>query len=119
MLCGPPLKRASPPLGLPDSSEFHCQMSERHYRVIRQSHESTYFNLRTRARFWIAFPALGPRRLKGLPSRKTLRPLLRVKIQTEFMETQMNSVNEQAKILSEIYSKATQDAMKISPSTWV
>jgi len=35
-----------------------------------------------------------------------------VKIQTEFMETQMNSFNEQAKILGEIYSKAAQDAMK-------
>jgi hypothetical protein len=35
-----------------------------------------------------------------------------VKIQTEFMETQMHSFNEQAKILGEIYSKAAQDAMK-------
>jgi hypothetical protein len=35
-----------------------------------------------------------------------------VKIQTEFMETQMNSFNEQAKILCEIYVKAAQDAMK-------
>ena len=35
-----------------------------------------------------------------------------VKIQTEFMETQMNSFNEQAKILGEIYNKAAQDAMK-------
>jgi len=35
-----------------------------------------------------------------------------VKIQTEFIETQMNSFNEQAKILGEIYSKAAQDAMK-------
>jgi hypothetical protein len=35
-----------------------------------------------------------------------------VKIQTEFMETQMNSFNEQAKILCEIYVKAGQDAMK-------
>ena len=34
-----------------------------------------------------------------------------VKIQTEFMEAQMNSFNEQAKILSEIYPKAAQDAM--------
>jgi len=34
------------------------------------------------------------------------------KIQTEFMETQMNSFNEQAKILGEIYSKAAQDATK-------
>ena len=34
-----------------------------------------------------------------------------VKIQTEFMETQMNSFNEQAKILGEIYSKAARDAM--------
>ncbi len=35
-----------------------------------------------------------------------------VKIQTEFMETQMNSFNEQAKLLSEIYTKAAKDAMK-------
>jgi len=40
-----------------------------------------------------------------------------VKIQTEFMETQMNSFNEQAKILGEIYSKAAQDAMKMRSST--
>ena len=30
-----------------------------------------------------------------------------VKIQTEFMEAQMNSFNEQAKILGEIYTKAS------------
>ena len=35
-----------------------------------------------------------------------------VKIQTEFMEAQMNSFNEQAKVLSEIYTKAAKDAMK-------
>ena len=35
-----------------------------------------------------------------------------VKIQTEFMQTQMNSFNEQAKILGEIYTKAAEDAMK-------
>jgi hypothetical protein len=35
-----------------------------------------------------------------------------VKIQTEFMEMQMKSFNEQAKVLSEIYTKAAQDAMK-------
>jgi hypothetical protein len=35
-----------------------------------------------------------------------------VKIQTEFMETQMKSFNEQARGLSEIYAKAAQDAMK-------
>jgi hypothetical protein len=35
-----------------------------------------------------------------------------VKIQIEFMETQMNSFNEQAKTLGEIYSKAAQDALK-------
>jgi hypothetical protein len=35
-----------------------------------------------------------------------------VKIQTEFMEAQMNSFNEQAKILGEIYTKAAGDAMK-------
>ena len=35
-----------------------------------------------------------------------------VKIQTEFMATQMRSFNEQAKILGEIYSKAAADAMK-------
>ena len=37
-----------------------------------------------------------------------------VKIQTEFMEMQMNSFNEQAKILSEIYTNAAKDAMKRS-----
>ena len=36
-----------------------------------------------------------------------------VKIQTEFMEKQMNSFNEQAKVLSEIYPKAAKDAMKV------
>jgi hypothetical protein len=35
-----------------------------------------------------------------------------VKIQTEFMEKQINSFNEQAKILSEIYTNAGKDAMK-------
>jgi hypothetical protein len=35
-----------------------------------------------------------------------------VKIQTDFMEAQMNSFNDQAKILGEIYTKAAQDAMK-------
>jgi hypothetical protein len=35
-----------------------------------------------------------------------------VKIQTEFMEAQMNSFNEQAKILGEIYAKAAEDSMK-------
>lgn len=35
-----------------------------------------------------------------------------VKIQTRFMEAQMNSFNDQAKILGEIYSKAAQDAIK-------
>ena len=35
-----------------------------------------------------------------------------VKIQTEFMETQMNSFNEQARVLGEIYGKAAEDAMK-------
>src|SRR6516165_5632344 len=34
------------------------------------------------------------------------------KIQTEFMQMQMNSFNEQAKILGEIYTNAAQDAMK-------
>jgi hypothetical protein len=33
-----------------------------------------------------------------------------VKIQTEFMEVQMNSFNEQAKILGEVYAKAAEDA---------
>ena len=37
-----------------------------------------------------------------------------MKIQTEFMEAQMNSFNEQAKLLSEIYAKAAKDAMKTS-----
>ncbi len=35
-----------------------------------------------------------------------------VRIQTEFMQTQMNSFNEQAKVLSEIYIKAAEDATK-------
>jgi hypothetical protein len=35
-----------------------------------------------------------------------------VKIQIEFMETQMNSFNEQAKILGEIYTKAAAETMK-------
>jgi hypothetical protein len=35
-----------------------------------------------------------------------------VKIQTEFMDTQMNSFNEQAKILGEMYTNAAEDAMK-------
>jgi hypothetical protein len=35
-----------------------------------------------------------------------------IKIQTEFMEAEMNSFNEQAKILREIYTNAAQDAMK-------
>jgi Phasin protein len=35
-----------------------------------------------------------------------------VKIQTEFMEAQLNSFNEQAKTLSEMYTKAAADAMK-------
>jgi Phasin protein len=37
-----------------------------------------------------------------------------VKIQTEFMDTQMNSFSEQAKILGEIYANAAKDAMKPS-----
>jgi hypothetical protein len=35
-----------------------------------------------------------------------------VKIQTAFMETQIKSFNEQARVLSEIYTKAAEDAMK-------
>jgi len=35
-----------------------------------------------------------------------------VKIQTEFMEMRMKSFNEQARVLSEIYTKAAGDAMK-------
>jgi Phasin protein len=35
-----------------------------------------------------------------------------VKIQTEFMENQMNSFSEQAKILGETYTKAAEDAVK-------
>ena len=35
-----------------------------------------------------------------------------VRIQTEFMETQMNSFNEQTKILGETYTNAAKDAMK-------
>src|SRR5215469_4221691 len=34
-----------------------------------------------------------------------------VKIQTEFMQTQMKSFNEQAKVLGEIYAKAAKDAV--------
>jgi hypothetical protein len=34
-----------------------------------------------------------------------------VKLQTEFMGTQMNSFNQQAKVLSETYTKAAEDAM--------
>jgi len=37
-----------------------------------------------------------------------------VKIQTEFMERQMNSFSEQAKVIGEIYTKAAQDATKRS-----
>ena len=35
-----------------------------------------------------------------------------VKLETEFMGTQMNLFNEQAKVVSEIYTKAAEDAMK-------
>jgi hypothetical protein len=35
-----------------------------------------------------------------------------VRIQTEFMQAQMNSFNEQAKIIGEIYGKAGEDAMR-------
>jgi hypothetical protein len=35
-----------------------------------------------------------------------------VKLQTEFMGTQMNSFNEQSKVLGETYTKAAEDAMK-------
>jgi hypothetical protein len=35
-----------------------------------------------------------------------------VKLQTEFMGTQMNSFNEQSKVLSETYTKAAEDAMR-------
>jgi hypothetical protein len=35
-----------------------------------------------------------------------------VKIQTDFMATQMNSFKEQAKVLGEIYTKAAEDAVK-------
>ena len=36
-----------------------------------------------------------------------------VKLQTEFMESQMKSFNEQARVLGgEIYTKAAEDAMK-------
>jgi hypothetical protein len=40
------------------------------------------------------------------------RKALSVKIQTEFMETQVKSFNDQARVISEIYAKAAQDAMK-------
>ena len=36
-----------------------------------------------------------------------------VKLQTQFMGAQMNSFNEQAKILGEIYANAAKDAMKV------
>ena len=80
MLCELPLKQASHPLALPDSSEFRSRMSEKHCRVMPQNAESHFQEV--------------------------------VKIQTEFMATQMNSFNEQAKILGEVYSKAAQDAVK-------
>jgi hypothetical protein len=35
-----------------------------------------------------------------------------VRIQTEFMQAQMISFNEQARVLGEIYGKAAEDAMK-------
>jgi hypothetical protein len=35
-----------------------------------------------------------------------------VKIQTEFMDMQWKSFNEQARVLTEIYAKAAEDAMK-------
>jgi hypothetical protein len=35
-----------------------------------------------------------------------------VRIQTQFMEMQMKSFSEQATVLSELYTKAAQDAMK-------
>jgi hypothetical protein len=35
-----------------------------------------------------------------------------VKIQTEFMEMQMKSFNDQARVLTEIYAKAAEDAAK-------
>jgi hypothetical protein len=35
-----------------------------------------------------------------------------VKIQSEFMETQMKLFNDQARVLTEIYAKAAEDAMK-------
>lgn len=40
-----------------------------------------------------------------------------IKIQTEFLQTQMNSFNEQAKILGEIYTKAAKDAVDTSFGT--
>jgi len=36
-----------------------------------------------------------------------------VRIQTEFMQMQMHSFNEQAKLLSEMYTKAAADAVKL------
>src|SRR5579859_1993308 len=35
-----------------------------------------------------------------------------VQIQTEFMQAQMNSFNEQAEVVGEIYTKAAEDALK-------
>jgi len=37
-----------------------------------------------------------------------------VKIQTEFMNAQLSSLNDQAKVIGEIYTKAAQDATKRS-----
>lgn len=37
------------------------------------------------------------------------------RIQTEFMQTQMNSFGEQAKSLGEVYTKAATSAMKATP----
>ena len=48
--------------------------------------------------------------LQKLSQAKNLQEV--VKIQTDFMEAQMNSFNEQAKVLSEMHGKAAEDAMK-------
>ncbi|HXX49742.1 MAG TPA: phasin family protein [Xanthobacteraceae bacterium] len=66
--------------------EFVNRMCEKHWRVVDETQA-----------------------MQRLSQAKNFQEV--VKIQTEFMEMQMNSFNEQAKILGEMYSKAAQDAM--------
>jgi hypothetical protein len=55
-------------------------------------------------------PLLGVKRTSTDASPENFEEV--VKLETEFMGTQMNSFNEQAKVVSEIYTKAAEDAMK-------